>query len=81
MEILFFIPIFRFPFALKMYETTNMYNSSSDTDWMLCNKKRRKYPLTSDVLNDTTKTVQVLSDCHNQELTYNIVFHKRENHP
>jgi hypothetical protein len=51
MEILFFIPIFRFPFALKMYETTNMYNSINDADWMLCNKKRRKYPLTSDVLH------------------------------
>jgi hypothetical protein len=76
-----FIPIFRFPFALKMYETTNMYNSNIDTDWMLFNKKRRKYLLTSDELNNTTKTVQVLSDYHNQELTYNTVFHKREYHP
>jgi hypothetical protein len=65
-----FISIFRFPFALKMYETTNMYyNYIIDTDWMLFNKKRIKYVLMSDELNNTTKTVQVLSDYHNQQLT------------
>ena len=63
-------PAFRFKFALKMYESINMYNSIIDTDWMLFNKKRRKYLLRSDELSNTTKTVQVLSDYHNQELTY-----------
>jgi hypothetical protein len=64
-----FISIFRFPFALKMYETTNMYNSIIDTDWMLFNNRTIKYISMLDELENTKRQFRFYPNYHNQQLT------------
>ena len=69
-----------FLFQFSVFETTIIYKPIIDIDLLLFSKKRRRYMLMSDKLNNSTSMIQLPSNYHNQELTYNFI-HKRENNP
>ena len=75
MEILFSFKYSGFHVLWKCLKPL-VYNPIIDTDRLLFCNKTRRYLLTHDKLNNSTSTIQVPSDYHNQELTYNLVFIK-----
>ena len=75
MEILFSFKYSGFHVLWKCLKPL-VYNPITDTDSLLFSKKTRRYLLACDKLNKSKSMIQVPSDYHNQELTYNLVFIK-----